>query len=158
MSFVDFSKVQYIKTTDTSEEIRIGSFKTVNSLELKYIRLTIVIKGLTNILGEIAIKIFSDPGYTSLLYISDYSDLSDIEIINTSNDQWIGWIRIDFNRENINNKLTYYPTIVTRNYTRTANDYYIGFAYDFPYPIYDNGESKFYRHPLQMQIFGWHER
>lgn len=155
MSFLDFAKTQYIKTVDTGEEIRMGSFKDARNEELKHFRLSIYIQGTALITTEqVRVNIYSENTYTAKMFCSNWSNISDIE--NLQGDVgWIGWIRIDFNRENINKNLTYYPTIELNNYTRDAQDFYIGFCHDFPFPIYDNLEDLFYKHPLQMQIFGY---
>lgn len=155
MAFQDFSETLYIKTMDTGEEIRVGSFATANNMELKYIRLTLYIDGATPTNEQIRMKIYSDSGFSSLLYTSDWSTLSDITGVSS---RWLGWVRVDFNRENINKNKTYYATIESQNYTRILGTYDIGFAYDFPYPLYDNSENLFYNHPIQTQIFGYINR
>lgn len=152
MAFLDFSKVQYIKTMDTGEEIRMGAFKTANNMELKYFRVTLYVNGDISGNEELRVNIYSNAITTGLLYQSSWAKLSDISNLGT---RWLGWLRLDFNREAINKRLYYYPTVEARNYTRNVNDYYLGFAHDFPYPIFDNGESLYYKHPLQMQIFGY---
>ena len=155
MAFFDFAETQYIKTVDTGEEIRVGSFKTAENLELQYMRPTIYITGTTLVTDErIRVNIYSERTYSAILYQSSWSNISEISGLMVK-DRWIGWIRVDFNRENINKNITYYPTIELDNYTRDGQNFFIGFAHDFPFPIYDNGASLFYRHPLQAQYFGW---
>ena len=155
MAFKDFAETQYIKTIDTSESISFGSFSVVNSMELAHIRSALMITGVSNLSGneQVRLKIYTDPAFTSLLYTSDYANLSDITDIGTTN--WFGWIRIDFNRENINANLTYYVQLETLNYTRNAETFWIGFSHDFPFPVYDNAQTLYYKHPLAMQLFGY---
>lgn len=150
MAFKDFSDTQYIKTVDTGEEIRMGSFFPPKNMEIAYMRPTIFISGAMPTTEEIRINIYSDETTTSKLFSSAWSKLSDISGVTAS---WIGWIRCDFNRQPINKFIKYYPTIELQNYTRTPS-YFIGFSYDFPFAIYDNAEPYFYNHSLQFQLFG----
>ncbi len=153
MAFTDFAATQYVRTIDTGEELRLGSFSTEDHFELQYMRVTLFVDGISNITNEkIGIKIYSDDTYQHVLATSTLSPLSDIDATGT---HWIGWVRVDFNRENINKSLTYYPTIYTQNYTYDPGTLELGFCYDFPYPIYDNSQNLFYNHPIQFSIFGY---
>jgi hypothetical protein len=154
MAFLDFSDNQYIKFADTGEDIRMGGFSTVNNMELKHIRTTIYIDGAIPTTERMKIEIHGHIGVQSLLYTSDWANLADIANVS---DRWLGWIRIDFNREPINKDVTYYPKIVLDNYTAIAGSFRIGFAYDFPFPVYDNSQDLFYNHPIAMQIFGYED-
>lgn len=155
MAFLDFSDRQFIKTVDTGEEVQMGFFQTTKNMQLAHIRPTIHINGKVCTTEKLRMNIYSDMGYTSLLYQSAWADLNQIP---TTSLDWIGWIRLDFNRENINKELRYYPTLELSGYTRVVGVSYIGFCYDFPFPIYDNLLTNFYEHPLQMQIFGYVDR
>lgn len=148
MSLKDFAKVQYVKTIDTSEVIKIGSFKDISNGELAHIRLLFYIKGLLSGTEKFRTKVYSDAGFTQLLYTSSWSDFSTASVGN-----WLGWIRSDFARENINKNLTYYVSCELTGYTRNADTFYIGVARDWPWPIYDNSENLFYNHPYAMQLF-----
>jgi hypothetical protein len=154
MAFKDFSDTQYIKTVDTGEEIRIGSFFPPKNLELAYMRATIFISGAVPTNEEMRINVYSDDAYSSKLFSSEWSKLSDIEGVTS---YWIGWLRVTLDRQPLNKFIKYYHTIEFRNYTRTPT-YFLGAAYDFPFPIYDNGETYFYNHSLQFQLFGYVKR
>lgn len=156
MAFKDFSNIQYIKTIDTGEEIRMGGFKVASNSEIEYMRPTIYINNGTITNEEMRVNIYSDYGTTSKIFSSSWTKLSDISGMTTL--YWIGWVRVDFNREPLNKYIWYYPAIELRNYTRVFGGLYIGAAYDFPFPKYDNGQPYFYRHPLQLEIFGYSRR
>ena len=152
MAFQDFADTQYIKTVDTGEEVRIGYFNVQESILLKYIRLTVYINGAKPTTEKLKIELHLDSNYSSLYATSDWTELASIADDMTTN-YWIGWVRVDFNREPINSNITYYPKIIFDNYTRNyVTEYYIGVAVDFPFPIYDNEEDYFYRHPIQTQF------
>jgi len=152
MSFLDFPKTNYIKTVDTGEVIRMGTFKTVKSIELTHIRVTIYVSGSAPTNERFRINVCSERTYSSILYQSNWVNVADIPGVTAD---WFGWVRADFDRQNINKNRTYYPSIELDNYSRIPGSFYIGFAWDFPFPIYNNSQPLFYNHPLQMQIFGY---
>lgn len=154
MAFLDFSKTQFIKTVPPIGKIPIGYFKVVTSLNLYHIRLTIYIDGFVPTVEQVRVNIYSDADYSSLIYQSAWANLSDIDM----QDKWIGWLRTDFDGENISNQFRYYPEIEVANYAEVVGVSYLGFAYDFPFAIYDNALPNFYQHPIQVQIFGEVER
>ena len=152
MSFQQFADVQYIKTFDNNEKIRMGSFSVVESLELKYIRSLFYINGTLSGTEQVQMTLYSDPDYSNVLYQSNTVDIVDI---GTYTNNFIGWIRFDFEQKNINKDITYYPAMTISNYTRNGDTFYIGMSYDFPFPMYDNSEDLFFNHPIGMQIFGY---
>src|SRR4051812_41488192 len=103
MSFYDFSAEQYVKTIDTGESIRMGSFQVVSAIELAHIRVLLYISAVTSLAGseQIRLKIYTDEFYatSTLIYTSDWADISDISNLGTID--WIGWITIDFARFNL---------------------------------------------------------
>lgn len=160
MGFLDFAETQYIKTIDTGEQPRMGTFKVTQNSELKYMRVKPYIQGTLVGTEKIRLKIYSDTTFTSLLYTSSWSNL--YEVVDENGDvatgDWLGIIRIDFNRENLNKNITYYVVAELTGYTRNADTFYIGLSYDFPFPIYDNGQSLYYNHPIAFEIFTYIER
>ena len=160
MGFLDFADTQYIKTIDTSETPNMGSFSVTDNGELKYMRVKLFVNGTLGGTEQIRLKIYSDAALTSVLYTSDWSEISNITDENgvIATGDWFGWIRMDFNRESINKNLTYYVEAEFNNYTRNLDTYYLGLAHDFPFPVFDNGQSLFYNHPLAFEIFTYIER
>lgn len=158
MAFTDFSEDQYVRTFNSTGDIRLGAFSSASNLELKHIRLSAYLNGVSNLGGSerIRIKIYGESSYASPLYTSDWSSISSITNLGSTN--WIGWIRIDFNNEPINKNLTYYAAAEIGNYTRNGDTFYVGLNYDFPFSIYDNSQDFFYDHPVSMSIFGLTER
>ena len=153
MAFQDFSETQYIKTIETGETIRLGSFQTTSAIELKHIRLTMYVKGGWAGTEQGYIEVYHNTKYESTEFIGDTMELNTI----TVGDHWIGWVRFDFDRFPLNPNTTYYPVFKTANYTSTPTRL-IGLSFDFPFPIYDNSQDLFYDHPLQMQVFGYSEQ
>jgi hypothetical protein len=151
MAFNEFADTLYCKTFDTDEIVRMGSFQVAESLELQYIRLLIYINGTIAGTERIRLRVYSDSGFSNVLYTSDYSSMSSITGLST---RFLGWVRFSFDREHINKNITYYLTAEIDNYT-FAEPFYIGAMYDFPHPIYDNSENLFYDHPIAFQLFGY---
>jgi len=158
MSFLNFANELYVKTFDSTEAPRMGSFSLATSGELQYIRTVLFINGVSSLGGseQVRIKLYGDSDHANLLYTSAWSSISDITDIGSTN--WIGYFRLDFSKENLNANITYYVSIETQNYTRNADTFYLGVPYDFPFPIYDNSQDLFVDHPLAMQIFTWQDR
>lgn len=157
MAFKDFSQDQFVKSLDTGEEGRMGSFTTSVNGELDAVRVLIYIEGVSSLGGteQIRCKMHGEATFSSPIYTSSFSNISDIPNLGSTN--WIGYIRMDFNRENLNQNITYFPTVELQNYTRSGDTFFIGLSYDFPSPIYGTG-SVFYRNPLAMQWFNFVSR
>jgi hypothetical protein len=145
MSIKDFAKNLYMKTFDTNETNLMGSFKALKNGELKYVRALLYVHGALAGTEKVRIKIYSDSLYENLLYVSDWSPLQDTE--------WLGWLRFDFHRENINKNIEYWIAAEITGYTRNADLMYVAQSFDFPWPVYENGEDYFYNHPLAFQLF-----
>lgn len=160
MSFEQFADLQYVKTFDDGEQVRMGEFQVQNNAELGNIRVLLYINEALNLAGteQLQMKIYSDPSFQSLIYTSSLANLADITNLPTlAAKGWLGWLRMDFNRENLNKNIKYYPTITISNYTR-AGSFYCGVAHDFPFPVYENGETEFFKHPIAMQIFDFRQK
>jgi len=151
MAFKNFSEYLYIKTYDNAENARFGSFQTQDNMELGHIRTVAYIRGTLSGTEKMRLKVYSDVGYRNLMFVSDWSNFSDIEI----QKDFLFYLRFDFDRQNINKNNRYHVTGEIADYTRNGNDFYFGIAHDFPHPVYDNSEDLFYNHPLVMQIFGY---
>ena len=160
MAFKSFPSTIHFKTVDTSEITKTGSFKTANSGELGYMRVLTYICGTLAGPEQIRIKICANAACDKIIYTSDWSSISAIKDENgtISTGNWLGWLRVTFNRENLNNEITYYGKIELQNYTRNVDVFYIGFGYDLPVISYDAGEDYVFDNPIGMQIFPYEDR
>jgi hypothetical protein len=152
MAFADFADKQYIKTIETGETIRLGSFSTTSAIELRHIRLTMFVQGGWTGAEQGYIEVYHNTKYLSTDYVSDLMEINTISV----GAYWIGWVRFDFDRFPLNPNTTYYPVFKMNNYVGSPSQF-VGLCADFPFPIYDNGETLFYNHPLQLQVFGYSE-
>lgn len=154
MAFQQFSEVQYVKVFDTDEEIKCGGFQVANNTELEAIRLGIFVEGTLSGSEQIRCNIYSNAGASKLLFRSAWSDLSDLEYSNgsTVTGDFIGVVRANFSRQNLNKNITYYATMELNNYTRNGDTFYISGVFDYPFPRYSSGSSH-YGVNLVMEIF-----
>ena len=157
MSVLQFSDVRAYKLFDNDEEFNLGSFKTPDSIELRHTRLGIYIEGMTFRTGteQITQKIYTDENVSRLIYTSSPSSLSDISW-DATKQGFLGYLRIDWDRVNLNKNFDYYFTAEISGYVRTAS-FYVSLNWDFPDSVYDNGGANWENHPVAMQIFGFKE-
>jgi hypothetical protein len=152
MAFLDFPKKLFIKTIDTGEQIKCGAHKFVNSMELKNIRLGIYINGQIPTNENMTLQLHSESTYGSLITSSNTIYLRDIPNVSS---MWIGLVRFDFNYYPINTNLYYYIKLITADYTRNADTYYLGTIYDWPDYTYPNGNTNPILHPMKMESLGY---
>jgi len=159
MAFKDFASDQYIRTFDTDEKIRLGSFQTQKDGELGNIRVLVYIQGTLVGTEQIRIVVYPSEAQEAAYATSDWMDLSDIVDENgtTTTGNWIGMVRCDFARENINKNNTYYLQCEIRNYTVNYPTLEIGLSHDFPSPRYATGETLFQNTNLAFEIFTYRE-
>jgi len=154
MAFLNFPETLYVKTIDTSEEIRLGSLKTAENLELAHIRVFLYVAGTMSGAEQIRIHLCSDAACTKKLITSSWSNLSGLPV----NGNFLGWVRTDFSRQGLNPNITYYTSLEINNYTRNGDTYYLSGVFDFPAPVYiQGGGNVLLDHNIGMQIFGYKE-
>lgn len=158
MSFQQFAGTQTCKSCDTSEIIQMGGCKPRVNLELVYIRASILIYKQANLAGseQFRTKVYSDSGYTSLLYTSSWMSINSTSISGlASTHSWIGIMRSDFSsRPQMSAQLYYYIGLEFQNYTRNANTFWIGTCRDFPYPTYSTAQVA-YLCNYKFEVFGY---
>lgn len=156
MSIKNFSNVQFVKSVDTGEEVRCGRFQLQSSGELGAVRNLVYVQGTLAGTERMRTKFYSDANHTKLLYTSDWSPY----LTSALTGDWIGFLKTEYNKENINASLSYYIGVEFDGYTRNGETFYIGVCRDFPYPIYKITPTPlwFYQHPLATQVFAWIER
>src|SRR3990167_9130273 len=136
MAFEDLADEQFVSVFDSSGLLRMGSVNLLLNEEAGFWSAKVFIKNsIQNIVTErIRLHIYSDAKYRNIIYSSNWRNLVDIETLDPLKD-WIGWVRLDFNKENLNKDITYYIACEIDNYVY-AEPFYIGLMYDFPVPVY----------------------
>lgn len=157
MSILNFSEYKYVKSFDADEAIRLGGFSTASSGQMENVRVFIYIQDFTALAGneQLVMKLYSSTAYSNILMTSNTISLSDItfDTSDVAKENFIGYVRFDFDSQWINSANTYYPTVTISNYTPNAALFYIGLCYDFPDPVYSNGGTNFFDQSIAMQIF-----
>ena len=111
-----------IELRDDAQEVDLGSFTKTDTIQLKYARIFVYLKGS---FSNESITLYLKNGATT--YSSTFN-LSDVDM---GSDDWIGWLRFDFNMEFLADGETYDMSAITTNYTRTPTKD-ISISYDFP--------------------------
>lgn len=139
MSFSSINSGYLVRTIDTSEILRMGSATVLTSGNLGHIRIGLFIFNQAARSGseQVRVKVYSDSGYSSLLYTSSWVSLNvtTIPLLNSTH-SWIGMIRADFSKQPLNNQLVKYIAIELQNYTYVLGTFWIGAFKDYPYPTY----------------------
>ncbi len=139
MSFSPINSAYLVRTISTSEILRLGSAKVVTSGGLGYIRVGLFIFNQSAKGGseKIRTNIYSDSTYTSLVCSSSWTNLDIVTIpLLASSHSWIGVVRTDFAKQQINSQLTYYIAVELQNYTYTLGTFWVGGFKDYPSPTY----------------------
>ncbi|MGD8787790.1 MAG: hypothetical protein PVJ60_10225, partial [Phycisphaerales bacterium] len=102
MAITGFPANNAFKVLNTGVEEDLGTLQPGVNQELKYIRLWVYIHGTYGGSETLTLKLYSPNG--TLLHTSDTVTLSGITNIGTN---WLGWLRFDFNRENISSTETF---------------------------------------------------
>ena len=157
MAFLPFPSVQTIKTIDTAETITLGTIQVTDNQELRHIRPLLYKRGAHAGLETLQMRIHSTSDVTAVYASSNVINLADIITSgNFGTSDFLSRVRFDFERPNLNKNFAYTVSLVTTNYTRNADTYYLGLSYDFPNAIYTvAGTPGVTDHPLAMQVFGF---
>ena len=154
MAFKQFPRDRFVKIFATDEIVRVGSFSNVSG-ELAHIRSEIYIKGTLGGNEKMRLKVYSDARYTALFATSEWFDLIKIEDEdgNVVGGDYIGDVRFDFNRQNINPNITYYVAAEIVDYTENYDSFFVAISRDYINSVYSVAGNKYSNHPFKMQIF-----
>lgn len=133
----EFADLQCIKTIDTSEKIKLGTFQINESFQLGYCQLSIYIHGALTGVEQMRLNVYSDSGYTALRFSSDKINLNEISYDTTKG--WRGEVLFTFARQNLNKNFYHYFEIECFNYTRNADTFYLGVCKEFIDPNFNSG-------------------
>ena len=99
---------------------------------------------------QLRINLYSSDRYESSFAQSDWVSVSDITNLATN---WLGWLRFDFSRIDIDKDNLIYAEIETQNYTRVGDTFWMGIGLDWPVLVntFDSNDGA----PAALQIFGY---
>lgn len=150
MAFNQFFEGKVVNVFASNETIELGRFQPLTNHELGHIRAEILVHG--NLSGgeRLRMKIGLTSDDTAPYATSDWVVASTFDDSDGSND-WIGWVRFDFDRENVNKNENYFVWIETDSYTRVADTFYLATVFDSPFPTYADDSD----HRLSTWAFQW---
>lgn len=153
MGVKNFSEVLQVKTMNTAETLHIGGLSPTSSHEIGHARIWLFKHGTSGGNERIRVKITSDAAGQRVLDISSWSTLSDISGFDDGD--WLGWVKVDFNRITRRPNVVYHFHLEIDNYTRNGETYYLSVVRDYPASIYVAGATNFYQAQWGIQIFGY---
>lgn len=118
MTLVNYNKYSAVKTIDTGEDILLGGFKFDSDFDVIHMVLFILVQGGPVTTEQMKIEVHGEENCVSKLFESNTINIMDI---NSTSSVWRGYVRFDFNYQNINKDIYYYLRLVTTNYTRGLN-------------------------------------
>jgi hypothetical protein len=154
MAFLNFSENLYVKEMDSNEETGLGGMSPAVNGDLAHMRVFVYIKGTIGGSETIKVNFYGDELTNNLLFSSSKSNLSNI---NPSPNNYLGWVKVDFDRQPLNKNITYYPSLQLENYTRNGETYVIGIVYDWPAPTYATGVNIVSNASYGFQVFMYQE-
>lgn len=155
MAIAQIPNIGYFKQFETNEIIQMGSMIPGVNEELLYMRVYLYINGALAGTERIRMKIYGENTYSSALYTSAYSSLSSITNIST---RWLGWIRLDFSKNNLNKNHTYFLGCEINNYTLNGVTFYVVLKMDYINPVFGNSSSSFDIQPFAFEPYTYKVR
>lgn len=119
-----------------SSELYLGSIDVAANQEWGHILLHMLKFGPHVGDEQFRLNVYNNEARENKLFSSDTLDVSGV--ISLEAGSWLGKMRFDFNRQNLNIAATYYITIEPITYTRTADTFYFSAVLDWPLPINTN--------------------
>lgn len=146
MSILNFSKNMYFLDAIDGEYVEGGLITRTSSREIGHIRVMLYLKGtLTN--QRMTLRLTDSLTSPAVTYDSSEVLLSDID----KGDDWLGWVRFDFDKEWMIDTESYHLLFKVENYTESPT-LYIGAAID--YPVFDNaGTGNLDERAVKIQTF-----
>jgi hypothetical protein len=152
MSYFDYPNKRWVEIfTPTVLELRLGKIQIHQTMELSAIKVDLIIKDVTALSNaKIRINIYNVL-YNKVLHTSSWVYLKKISDLGASD--WIGFIRLEFARELINENLEYGLALEIDDYVGDGINQYVGLFFDDPEGIYNNNNVPDIG--LKFEFFGY---
>lgn len=144
MSLLNFSNNLFSIIWNTSEELPISNIEITDNLELEHIRVKCYKRNSPG--GAVTLRLYNSSG--AIVCESNTIQLSEI----TSN--FLGLIRFDFQRNNIQAGNYILKAEISGPYLRFSYGLFFSMIYDFPVKIYSNTKKHFDEHSIAIEVFG----
>jgi len=151
MAFLDFPSQLQVKVlgSETNNAAQLGSFTMSGTTELNNIRLCLVKHG-PAVGGEVLrVKLALSNDVTRSVIVSSDVALSDV----STDDYFVGWVKFDFERQNLDPNLTYFAFLEYENYVRDEETFYLAYSFDDVFGVNNFNASDDFG--AAMQILGY---
>lgn len=152
MSIKQFNDIQDVSVLANDVDVmNLALLLPTENFQLQYIMAKVFLQG--SFLNEsLKLRLHSSDNYNLVLAESNLVNLENAGI------NFMGWVRFDFNRQELYSGLTYHLTAVSNGYTRNADIKYISFVHDWPIRFYSSTNIVYTSipsaYPKALQIFG----
>ena len=130
MSHEQLPEELFALPVNTGSVLYCGPF-SVDVRELLYAEVELVKFGTRGGSEQARLNVYSRSDMAVLLYSSSWRSLSDLTGIDDAS-SWIGRVRFDFNRQNLNPLNTLHVGLELDNYTRNGNVFFVAARMDYP--------------------------
>lgn len=144
MSFLNFSENLFAVIWNTPEALEISDIEFTEAMELEHIRVKCFKRNSPS--GSVKLQLKSANG--AIICESNTINLSDIQ------QNFLGLIRFDFNRNNVQVGKYRLSALIHGPYVRVSYGLFFSMIYDFPVRIYTNAKKHFDEHSIAIEIFG----
>jgi len=161
MSFLNFSQRLMVQVVDTGEKLDLGAIRPSKSGELQHVRVAMAAFGdmQGSVSARVGLHLSND--FTAAYALSNAFFLTSVEarLAGTPTDYWLGEIRFDFARPNINKNITYRLSLQLTGYTRSGETFWVGAIRDYPFPNKEVAVPGNYAtlYPARTQLFSLQE-
>lgn len=141
MSVLQTPATIYVRPIDITEDgVLVGRFKTNINTELSHITLNMCFfsSALSPFSTDsIRLKVLTSKRHSSISSASSYAQSDDVPVTTaTTQNKWYGWVRFDFDNQNLQKDSYYYLYLLAQNYTRVADTRFISYVLDNVAPVY----------------------
>lgn len=133
-----------------SDKVPVGAINLSEDIEIKHVLITFFKTGTLVGSEQIRLNLHSSERYDSPFARSEWASISDISNLAAS---WLGWLRLDFDRIDLDKDEVIYAEIETQNYTRVGDTFWMGIGLEGSPLI--NGITPADGAPAALQIFGY---
>lgn len=129
MTYRGFPKQRKIMVAQTGTGLYLGGFKIATTGEIAHGRICLFKKGAQSGAEEFRLRAYATAELNDPLFASSWVGIDSV-VGDAAN--WLGLVRFDFSRQNVQALTTYHFVFDTSAYTRDGDDYYLGVVADWP--------------------------
>ena len=151
MGFGQFPQDQYLIIVTDDQPTQAGSLVPGSDIELGHITCRLFKLGAHSGSETLQLHIYGNEDLSTPIASSAEVAVSEIDSLTSSN--WIGRVRFDFNREQLDSDNTYYFGIQVNNYTYSEGSYYWAWSLDWPDDV--NTPASAVTRGIQASVLGY---